>query len=136
MISVRRSFLVLAVVLTSLVLCSYATNSTSEFTGSYSLGAASEAGDNVQLTISLTVANNTSADVSKATIALHDPNAARVTYGELTGVALPAGRQTQVNGSFTIPQKLYESWQKGSAPAMSVSYSNAHGNPVQMFIEF
>jgi hypothetical protein len=41
-----------------------------------------------------------------------------------------------VTGSFKVPRQLYESWQKGSSPAMSVSFTDASGKPVQMFIEF
>ncbi len=106
------------------------------FSGSYSLGAPAASGPDVEITISLAVTNNTSVDVGNASIALHDPRAARVTYGSLDGLALRAGAATQVNGSFKVPRQLYESWQKGSSPAMSVSFTDAKGNPVQMFIEF
>jgi len=106
------------------------------FSGSYSLGAPTASGADVQITISRAVTNNTSADVGNAAIALHDPRAARVTYGSLAGLVLRAGAATQVNGSFKVPRQLYESWQKGSSPAMSVSFTDAKGKPVQMFIEF
>jgi hypothetical protein len=106
------------------------------FTGRYSLGAPAASGADVQITISLAVINNNSFDVSNASIALHDPRAGRVTYGSLTGIVLPAGGATRVSGSFKVPRQLYESWQKGSSPAMSVSFTGANGNPVQMFIDF
>lgn len=106
------------------------------FTASYSLGAPAAAGEDVQVTISLAVTNNTSSDVNNASITLHDPRAARVTYGSLNGLALPAGAATQVSGSFKVPRQLYESWQKGSSPSMSVSFTDANRKPVQMFIEF
>lgn len=106
------------------------------FRGSYSLGAPAASGADVQITISLSVTNKNSFDVSNASIALHDPRAARVTYGNLNGLHLPSGRAAQVSGSFKVPRQLYESWQNGSSPAMSVSFTDASGNPVQMFIEF
>ncbi|HMC29818.1 MAG TPA: hypothetical protein VKL99_03220 [Candidatus Angelobacter sp.] len=106
------------------------------FTASYSLGSPAAAGADVQITISLAVTNNSSSNVSNASIALHDPRAARVTYGSLNGLALPAGAATQVSGSFKVPRQLYESWQRGSSPAMSVSFTDANRKPVQMFIEF
>jgi hypothetical protein len=106
------------------------------FAASYSLGAPAAAGENVQITISLVVTNNTSSDASNASIALHDPRAGRVTYGSLNGLALPAGASTPVSGSFTVPRQLYESWKKGSSPAMSVSFTDANRKPVQMFLEF
>jgi hypothetical protein len=106
------------------------------FTATYSLGAPAATGDDVQITISLVVTNNTSSDASNASITLHDPRAARVTYGNLNGLALPAGAATPVNGSFTVPRQLYESWKKGSSPAMSVSFTDANRKPVQMFLEF
>ena len=135
MISARRLVLSLCVLLAAVALTANATMA-GDFSGSYSLGAPSAAGDSVQLTISLTITNNTGADVRNAVVALHEPKAARVTYGQLTGLALPAGSGAQVNGSFTVPRALYESWQKGSSPAMSVSFTDAKGSPVRSFIEF
>jgi hypothetical protein len=135
MISARTSLRILAVVSLSLVLSAFAAPE-SDFTGAYKLGAASAAGKDVQLTIMLTVVNNTSSSISNATIALHEPAAGRVIYGKLAGLSLAAGARTQISGLFRVPKGLYDSWQKGSSPAMSVSYSDAQGNPVQAFIQF
>jgi hypothetical protein len=135
MISARTSLRISVVVLLALALSAFATPA-DDFSGTYKLGAAAAAGKDVQLTIMLTVANNTSSSIGNATISLHEPNAGRVIYGQLAGLALAAGSSTQVSGSFRVPHALYESWQKGSSPAMSVTYSDAHGNPVQAFIQF
>lgn len=135
MISVRTSLRISAVLLLALVLSAFAAPA-SDFSGTYTLGAAAAAGNDVQLTIMLNVANNTSSSIGDATISLHEPKAGRVIYGQLTGVALAAGSSTHVNGSFRVPQGLYESWKKGSSPAMSVTYNDAQGNPVQAFIQF
>ncbi len=135
MTSPRHFVRALCLVFTSLLLSAYAAPA-GDFSGTYTLGVPIAAGQDVQLTMSLTVANNTSSDVSNATIALHEPNAARVTYGQLNGLALRAGARTRMSGSFTVPQGLYESWQKGSSPAMSVSFTDAQGNQVRSFIQF
>ena len=135
MISARTSLRISAVIFLALALSAFAAP-VSDFSGTYTLGAATAAGKDVQLSIMLTVANNTSSSIGNATISLHEPNAGRVVYGRLAGLSLAAGTSTQVNGSFRIPRGLYESWQKGSSPAMSVTYSDAHGNPVQAFIQF
>lgn len=135
MISARKSLRILTVVLLALALSAFAV-SESDFTGTYTLGAAAAAGKDVQVTIMLNVANNTSSSIGNATISLHEPNAGRIVYGRLSGLALAAGSSTQVSGSFRVPQGLYESWQKGSSPAMSVTYNDAQGNPVQQFIQF
>lgn len=135
MISARSIFLTVLVVVASLAMVAYAAPA-GNFTGHYSLGAPVAAGDDVQVTISLDVTNNNSFDIHNAAIALHDPRAARVTYGNLNGLSLAAGAATQVSGSFKVPRALFESWQKGSSPAMSVSFSDAQSRPVQMFIEF
>ena len=135
MISARTSLRVLSVALLALALSAFAAPA-SDFSGTYTLGAAAAAGKDVQLTIMLTVANNTSSSISNATVSLHEPQAGRIVYGQLAGLSLAAGKSTQVNGSFRVPQALYQSWQKGSSPAMSVTYSDAHGNPVQAFIQF
>jgi predicted RecA/RadA family phage recombinase len=134
MISARTSLRLLSVVFLALALSAFAP--ISDFSGAYTLGAAVASGKDVQLTIMLTVANNTSSSISNATISLHEPKAGRVVYGQLAGVSLASGSSTQVSGSFRIPQGLYQSWQKGSSPAMSVAYSDAQGNPVQTFIQF
>ena len=135
MISARISLRLLTVVLLALALSAFAAPE-NDFSGTYKLGAAAAAGKDVQLTIMLTVANNTSSSISNATISLHEPQAGRIVYGSLAGLSLAAGKSTQVSGSFRIPQALYESWQKGSSPAMSVTYNDAQGNPVQAFIQF
>jgi hypothetical protein len=135
MISARTSLRISAVLLLTLALSAFAAPA-SDFSGTYTLGAAAAAGKDVQLTIMLTVANNTSSSIGNATISLHEPQAGRVIYGQLAGLSLAAGGSTHVSGSFRVPQGLYESWQKGSSPAMSVTYSDAQGNPVQTFIQF
>ena len=135
MISARISLRILTVALLTLGLSAFAV-SASDFTGKYTLGAPAAAGNDVQITIMLTVANNTSSNISNATIELHEPRAGRIVYGKLAGVSLAAGAGTQVNGSFRVPQDLYQSWQKGSSPAMSITYNDASGNPVQAFIQF
>jgi len=135
MISARTSLRISAVLLLALALSAFAAPA-SDFSGTYTLGATAAAGKDVQITIMLTVANNTSSSIGNATISLHEPNAGRVIYGQLTGLSLAAGSSTHVNGSFRVPQGLYKSWQKGSSPAMSVTYSDAQGNPVQTFIQF
>lgn len=135
MISARTSLRISAVILLALALSAFAAPA-SDFSGTYTLGAAAAAGKDVQITIMLTVANNTSSSIGNATISLHEPNAGRVVYGQLTGLSLASGSSTHVSGSFRVPQGLYESWQKGSSPAMSITYSDAQGNPVQTFIQF
>jgi len=135
MISVRTSLRVLTFALLVFTLSAFAASS-SGFSGTYTLGAPAAAGKDVQITIMLNVANNTSSSIANATISLHEPNAGRVIYGRLAGLALAAGSATQVSGSFRVPRGLYESWQKGSSPAISVTYSDAQGNPVQEFIQF
>ena len=134
MIPARISLRLLSVVFLALALSAFAP--ITDFSGAYTLGAAVASGKDVQLTIMLTVANNTSSSISNATISLHEPKAGRVIYGQLAGLSLASGSSTQVSGSFRIPQGLYQSWQKGSSPAMSVTYNDAHGNPVQAFIQF
>jgi hypothetical protein len=135
MISARTYLRLLTVVLLALALSAFAAPA-DDFSGTYTLGVAAAAGKDVQLTIMLTVANNTSSTVSNATISLHEPKAGRIVYGRLTGLSLASGSNTPVSGSFRVPHALYESWQKGSSPAMSVTYNDAQGNPVQAFIQF
>ena len=135
MISARTSLRISAVILLALALSAFAAPA-SDFSGTYTLGAAAAAGKDVQVTIMLTVANNTSSSIGNATISLHEPQAGRIVYGQLTGLSLASGGSTHVSGSFRVPQGLYESWQKGSSPAMSITYNDAQGNPVQSFIQF
>src|SRR5258708_2699842 len=71
MISARSTFLFVCVVVVSLAMVASAAPA-GDFTARYSLGAPAAAGEAVQITISLAVANNTSSDITNATIALHD----------------------------------------------------------------
>ena len=134
MISARTPLRILAVITLSLVLSAF--GAAGDFTGTYSLGAPSLAGNDVQLTIMFNVANNTSSAVTNATVALHEPKAGRIIYGQVAGVSLSPGHSTHISGSFRVPHALYDSWQRGSSPAMSVSYNDANGNPVQTFVQF
>jgi hypothetical protein len=88
MISARTSLRVFSVVMLALVLSAF-TAPASDFSGTYTLGAAAAAGKDVQFTIMLTVANNTSSSIGNATISLHEPQAGRVVYGQLAGSAFP-----------------------------------------------
>jgi hypothetical protein len=135
MIPARTSLRLLTVVLLALTLGAFAAP-VNDFSGAYTLGTPAAVGKDVQLTITLTVANNTSSTISNATIALHEPKAGRIVYGRLAGLSLAAGTSTQVSGSFRVPQDIYGSWQKGNSPAMSVTYNDAKGIPVQTFIQF
>ncbi|HEY1527265.1 MAG TPA: hypothetical protein VGH51_13590 [Candidatus Angelobacter sp.] len=135
MISARTSLRISVLILLALALSAFAAPA-SDFSGTYTLGAAAAAGKDVQLTIMLTVANNTSSSISNAIISLHEPQAGRIVYGQLAGLSLAPGGSTHISGSFRVPQALYDSWQKGSSPAMSVAYNDAKGNPVQSFIQF
>jgi hypothetical protein len=135
MFSTRSLFLVLLVVLGTLALRAGAAPA-SEFTGAYALGAPSAAGHDVHISISFNLVNNTSSGVDNATLALHEPRAARVTYGEITGISIAAGGSARVTGSFKVPQALYDAWRKGSSPAVSLSYSNVEGNAVKAFVQF
>jgi hypothetical protein len=135
MISARTSLRISVLILLALALSAFAAPA-SDFSGTYTLGAAAAAGKDVQLTIMLTVANNTSSSISNAIISLHEPQAGRIVYGQLAGLSLAPGGSTHISGSFRVPQALYDSWQKGSSPAMSVTYNDAKGNPVQSFIQF
>lgn len=135
MFSIRSLFAVLLVALSS-VLLSAGPKTAGEFSGSYTLGAPSAAGQDIQLSITFNIENNTSSGVERGVLELHEPQAARVTFGEITGISVGAGSGTQVTGSFRVPRGLYESWRKGSSPAVSLRFSDAEGNSVRAFIRF
>ncbi|MBZ5523769.1 MAG: hypothetical protein LAP21_16165 [Acidobacteriia bacterium] len=136
MLNARSFTQVLCLVLASVVLLSASTTASSEFTGAYVLGAPTAAGNEIQLSISFNVANNTSSGISNATLAVHDPRAARVTYGEITGISIAAGDSVRATGFFKVPKSLHDSWQRGNTPAVSVTYNDADGNAVKAFIQF
>jgi hypothetical protein len=135
MFSARSLFTVLFVVLISLLLNAGA-NTAGEFSGSYTLGAPSAAGRDIQISITFNIENNTSSGVDRGVLSLHEPQAARVTFGEITGISIAAGGSSRVTGSFRVPRALYESWQKGSSPAVSIHFNDAEGNSVRAFIQF
>jgi len=105
MISARKIIRALCLVPGSLVLSAFAAPA-GEFGGAHTAPVAAAR----EVPISLNFANSTSSDISNAAIGLHEPAAGRVTY--LNGLSLQAGAETQVRGSFTVPQGLYKSRQK------------------------
>jgi hypothetical protein len=108
----------------------------SNLTGTYTLGQPAATGHDVQLMISLNIANHTAAEIGNATVSLQEPAQEDISYGKITGVSIASKGKAQITGSFTVPKELFDSWRKGSTPAMSITWEDVNGSAVKMFIQF
>jgi hypothetical protein len=101
------------------------------FGGYYQTSNVSAVDGQVQLTFSAQVSNNTGGDIANATISLIDTVVAKPPYAQFSGISITNGNTSAaLTQSVTIPKYLYDSWQNGGAPQVSIDFSDASGNAV------
>ena len=109
-----------------------------DFAGTYKIVKATEQGDMMEVKVSLRVVNYSEADVKGATISLRSSPKGSVMATEtwekeatpFTGVALNVNEHKKVaplEGTFTVPAKEYQRWQKGFGPNFVIDYEDASG---------
>ena len=98
-----------------------------DFAGYYNVADATEQGDQVQLTLRVRIFNYSGQDLRQALVVLHQPAHPGV-YGVSKPIKLlPTLKDAKVSQQVLVPRHLYEQWQKGQAPDMSIVYVDAHG---------
>jgi hypothetical protein len=117
-----------------------------EFAGFYRIVQATNQGDRVEVRISLRVFNYSDADVQDATISLesslpHPPGAAEAWEKEqrtFQAVILRVNERQvlrPLEGTFIVPTREYQLWQKGAQPHFVIDYQDASGKPQHRVIE-
>ena len=103
----------------------------SAFGGYYQTSNVSTVNSEVQLTFSAQVTNNSGSDVANATISLIDTLVARPPYVQFTGISITNGNASlTLTQSMTIPKYLYDSWQNGGVPQLTIHFTDASGNAI------
>jgi hypothetical protein len=101
------------------------------FSGYYQTSNVSAVGNQIQLNFSVQVTNNSGSDVENATISLIDTVVAKPPYVQFTGVSIKNGDTSlALAQSLTIPKYLYDSWQNGGVPQLTIDFTDASGNAI------
>jgi len=98
-----------------------------DFAGYYNVADATEQGDQVQLTLRVRIFNYSSQDLRQALVVLHQPANPGVLGVSKPIKSLPALKDAKVNQQVLVPRHVYEQWQKGQAPEVSIVYVDEHG---------
>ena len=104
-----------------------------EFAGAYDLSGVSATSDSYLVTLDLEFKNYGVSDVNYGTLTLEDSllsEGGYLTYPAvyLPAVYLPAGSRVRLTWNVVVPAHLYQEWQKGLPPHLSLQYQAADGN--------
>jgi len=124
-----------ALVFAGLALAGTAWGNGRDFSGSYQVSGVTVSGDTASLTLTLRLFNHSTADISNATVVLRDMIIPSRNHGRISNVSVPAGQAVQLSGTFQVPQREYQSWQRGKQPFLMIEYVDAAGNKVRRPIE-
>jgi len=133
--SVRHSQ---AVLLVSLVLLLTAISAPAkngrDFAGFYNISNAVEQGDQMVVTLRVQVHNNSDADVKQAVLTLRQPGAG--VLGTFQPVKLWRNHgEVRLTQQFVVPKHEFESWHRGSQPALMVVTHDEHGQRYDRFVQ-
>jgi hypothetical protein len=118
-------FLGLAVLFLPAVFSLAATNFTRAFNGHYQLSDVVEVGNQVEVTMTLTLANASKATVNGGIVAVLSSEATPVLIGSFSAIkTLPSKGQVTVSERLTVSAAEYKSWQQGHAPRLQFLVSN------------
>src|SRR4051812_27473350 len=105
------------------------------FAGYYNLGEATEQGEQVQGTLRVRGFNYSGADVKQAMVVLHHPAGLNVYSVSKPIRLLPALKDAKVAQQVTVPRHVYELWQKGGTPDVSIVYQDAQGTRIEKSVQ-
>jgi hypothetical protein len=55
--------------------------------------------------------------------------------GSITGVKIAYHKTAVLSGSFTVPLREYQQWQRGALPNLVISYTNPAGQQIHDHVE-
>jgi len=124
--STRARLTALLATLLLTAVCAFAKDGR-DFAGRYSIHDVTEQGDKVQLTLHLTVMNNSDADVKNAVITLRQ-NTGLQPAGQTKPIKLLKDRGTvTLSQQFTVSKREYRTWGRGAGPTMFIAYQAKGG---------
>jgi hypothetical protein len=121
-------FLGLAVLFLPAVFSLAATNYTRAFNGRYQFSDVVEDGDQVQVTITLTLMNASKTTVTGGIVAVLSAEPVPVLIGSFSPIkSLPSRGQITVSQRLTVSAAEYKSWQNGHAPRLQFLVGSGSG---------
>jgi hypothetical protein len=115
----------LALLFLSAVCSLAATNFTRAFNGHYQLSDVAEVGDQVEVTMTLTLANASKTSVSEGIVAVLSSDPVPVLIGSFSPIkTLPAFHQVIVSQRLTVSAAEFKGWQAGRPPRLQLLVSN------------
>jgi hypothetical protein len=102
------------------------------FFGSYRLSNISKVGDNVDVTLSLTIHNPGVSDVRGGIVVVKDTQPHHSLIGSFAPIqSLPHSGQLTVTKTFTIPAAEYQRWKTGHDPMLEFLVPNGEGTSIE-----
>ena len=98
--------------------------------GSYAVRNESRSGNQVQLTLDISLSNGSDADLASARLVLRDSILFMKSYGAFAPVSIKAGTAASLSGAFKIPSREYELWKKGRQPNLFLQFGDSGGNGI------
>jgi hypothetical protein len=102
------------------------------FAGSYQLSNVIEAGNSVDVTMTLVLRNPGSADVRSATVVVMDTQPQHSVLGSFATIkSLSHSGKVTVTQTFTIPADEYARWKTGHDPVLDLLVPNGEGTSIE-----
>jgi hypothetical protein len=99
-----------------------------DFAGSYTLTKVTEQNNEVKLTLTVQVFNNSDADIRQASLVLHQSGPGMAVHGAFPPVKLFRDHtDVLLSQEFTVPSVEYHRWQNGMEPRLMVHFTGANG---------
>jgi hypothetical protein len=115
----------LALLFLSAVCCVAVTNFSRAFNGHYQFSDAVEEGDQVEVTMTLTLVNSSKTTVNGGIIAVLSSDPVPVLIGSFSPIkTLPATHQVVVSQRLTVSAAEYKGWQEGRSPRLQFLVSS------------
>jgi hypothetical protein len=113
-----------------------AVHAANRFAGYYELSNVVEEGDQIHVTMKLTMFNPGNSDIKNSVVDLLDSSPNPVLIGSFSTIkTMPHLSWVQVSQKFTVSIAEYANWQHGHAPLLQIraaSADAASGQPIQM----
>jgi hypothetical protein len=99
-----------------------------DVSGIYQFSSVTESSRGVHLTISLTLRNNSGADISDSGVILLTSEPDPSVLGTFSGMkVLHNYESVTMSQTFTVPKEEYEGWEKGRNPALRLLVEDSNG---------
>jgi hypothetical protein len=108
-----------------------------DFAGHYEIKDVTDLGESVRITLAVRLVNYSGADVTSATVAVHDPLFMHRIFGTLSPspLSVAKSRSVSLTGDITIPHREYDAWKSGTHPTLVLTQRGLDGKDHSSRIE-